>query len=202
MKNLNTIGVLFITLILIISLNFYHFSDSLELKCVISDVDGKKYCVRDRKTLHESADMLAHTTANCKTLIDHLVEKYGDEKKCVYRLRTQFKANKVYEILPTSKFTAYSENKGEKLAFCLNTTKKGEERIDQNTLQFVAFHELAHIATMSVGHTEEFWRNFQFILKEAEELGIYQVVNYKDNPVEYCGMTINSSPYFRKNKEV
>ena len=201
MKNLNTIGVLFITLILIISLNFYHFSDSLELKCVISDVDGKKYCVRDRKKLYESADMLANTTANCRTLIDHVVEKYGDEDKRVYRLRTQFKANKVYEILPTSKFTAYSENKGEKLAFCLNTTKNGEERIDQNTLQFVAFHELAHIATLSVGHTEEFWRNFQFILKEAEELGIYQVVNYKDNPVEYCGMTINSSPYFRKNKE-
>jgi len=200
MKNLNSIGVLFVSLILIISLNFYHFSESLELKCIISDVDGKKYCVRDRQKLKESADMLARTTGNCRQLIGHLVEKYGDDDDRVYKLRTRFKAEKVYEILPTSKFTAYSENKGEKLAFCLNTTKKGEERIDNNTLQFVALHELAHIATLSVGHTEEFWRNFQFLLKEAEQIGIYQVVNYKDNPVEYCGMTINSSPYFRKNK--
>lgn len=200
MKNLNIVSVLFVILILIISLNVYHFSESLELKCIISDLDGRKYCVRDRKKLQESADMLARTTMNCKKLVDHLVEKYGDEDERVYRLRTKFKANKVYEILPTSKFTAYSENKGEKLAFCLNTTKKGEERIDQNTLQFVALHELAHIATLSVGHTEEFWRNFQFLLKESEEIGIYQVINYKDNPVEYCGMTISSSPYFRKDK--
>jgi len=200
MKNLNTIGVLFVVLILVASLNFYHFSDSLELKCIISDLDGKKYCVRDRKKLKESAEMLAQTTVNCRKLIDHLVETHGDDDERVYRLRTKFKANKVYEILPTSKFTAYSENKGEKLAFCLNTTKKGEERIDQNTLQFVAIHELAHIATVEVGHTETFWRNFKFLVKAAEDIGIYSVVNYKDNPVEYCGMTINSSPYFRKEK--
>ena len=124
MKNLNTIGILFVVLIVIISLNFYHFSESLELKCIISDLDGKKYCVRDRKKLKESADMLARTTGNCRKLVDHLVEKYGDEDERVFRLRTRFKADKVYEILPTSKFTAYSENKGEKLAFCLNTTKK------------------------------------------------------------------------------
>lgn len=29
------------------------------------------------------------------------------------------------ETLPTSEYTAYSQNKGEKLAFCLNKEKKG-----------------------------------------------------------------------------
>ena len=43
-----------------------------------------------------------------------------------------------------------------KLAFCLNTTK-GHEAIDINTLTFVALHELAHVATVEVGHTENFW---------------------------------------------
>ena len=34
--------------------------------------------------------------------------------------------------------------------------------IDENTLMFVALHELAHIATESIGHTKEFWANFKF----------------------------------------
>ena len=33
------------------------------------------------------------------------------------------------ETLPTSSYTAYSENKGEKIAFCLNKTKEGNKLI-------------------------------------------------------------------------
>ena len=32
---------------------------------------------------------------------------------------------------------------------------------------FVALHELSHVMTVSVGHTQEFWENFKFLLKEA-----------------------------------
>ena len=35
------------------------------------------------------------------------------------------------ETLPTSKFTAYSENKGEKIAFCLNKKGDNENLIDE-----------------------------------------------------------------------
>ena len=201
MKNINALGYLFIGLVLIVSFNLYHYSDSLLLTCVVSDVDGEKYCVRDDKKVKESADLLAKVTNKCKKLVQHLKTKYNDSDERVNLLVKNFKANKVYEILPTSKFTAYSENKGEKLAFCLNTTKKGHEPIDLNTLTFVAIHELAHIATVSRGHTEEFWRNMQFLVKESEKCGIYKVVNYKETPKTYCGMTITSNPYFRKNKK-
>ena len=50
----------------------------------------------------------------------------------------KFNPRKISETLPTSEFTAYSENKGEKLAFCTTTTKKGSKLIDENTLTFVA----------------------------------------------------------------
>jgi len=199
-KGKDTLFYLIVGLICIVSLNLYHYSDSLQLKCVISEVDGNKYCVRDRAKVYESADMLARTTQKCKQLVDHLREKYkkGDDR--VNRLATKFNPKKVYEILPTSKYTAYSENKGQKLAFCLNTTKKGEERIDENTLMFVAIHELSHIASKNIGHGEEFWSNFKFLLQEAEKIKIYNVINYNENPKEYCGMTISSNPYFRKDK--
>ena len=103
---------------------------------------------------------------------------------------------RVYEILPTSKYTAYSENKGEKLAFCTTKEKGGNNLIDENTLTFVALHELSHIATKSIGHTSEFWNNFKFILKEAVPLGVYKAVNYKEKPTKYCSMKITDNPYY------
>lgn len=74
----------------------------------------------------------------------------NDER--VQRLVQNFNPQKVMETLPTSEYTAYSENKGEKLAFCLNTEKGGATMIDEHTLTFVAIHELSHIATKSIGH--------------------------------------------------
>ena len=43
---------------------------------------------------------------------------------------------------------------------------------------FVAVHELAHIASASIGHTDEFWTNFKFLLEEAEKLNIYKPIDY------------------------
>ena len=81
------------------------------------------------------------------------------------KLVTNFNPKSVKEILPTSEFTAYSENKGKS---CRTTTRKdGGNMIDENTLTFVALHELSHIMTKSIGHTEEFWSNFKFMLECA-----------------------------------
>ena len=98
--------------------------------------------------------------------------------------------------LPTSELTAFSENKGEKIAFCLNTTKEGNKLIDINTLTFVALHELSHIMTVSIGHKQEFWQNFKFLLQNAKIAGIYDPINYKKNPKQYCGMNIHDNPYY------
>ena len=102
----------------------------------------------------------------------------------------------IKETLPTSSYTAYSENKGEKLAFCTNTTKNGDKLIDENTLTFVAIHELGHLMTKSIGHTEEFWKNFKFLLQNAKKIGIYNPVDYKTKPIGYCGMTISDNPLY------
>lgn len=68
--------------------------------------------------------------------------------------------------------------------------------IDLNTLTFVALHELAHIMTKSIGHKQEFWENFKFLLTNANDAGIYNPQDYKSNPTEYCGEEINDNPYF------
>jgi hypothetical protein len=128
-------------------------------------------------------------------MVIYLKDKYPEDSR-VKRLVKYFNPKRINETLPTSELTAYTENKGEKMAFCLNTTKEGNRLIDLNTLTFVALHELSHIMTESIGHKQDFWQNFKFVLENAKEANIYQPVDYKNSPKEYCGMTINDNPYY------
>jgi len=193
---INAFGWVLIGFIILIMLRIYWESDAFNLKCIISDVDGNTYCVRERLKLKMVADLLANTTIKMKKLVKHMGEKYPDRANC-QRLVAKFDPKRVYETLPTSEFTAYSENKGEKLAFCV-TKQKGNDNdlIDQNTLMFVAIHELAHVANKSIGHNSDFWDNFKFLLVNAKEIGIYEPKDYKKKQVSYCGMQISDSPYF------
>jgi hypothetical protein len=181
--------------ILLLCLKIYSESELFSLKCVISTVDGNKYCVRNREQLNESADLLAIVTAKCKELVEYVGKKYPEDKD-VKRLVEGFNPKRISETLPTSELTAYSENKGEKLAFCLSNSKNSSTLIDINTLTFVAIHELSHIMTKSVGHKNEFWQNFKFLLENAKAANIYQPVDYKKKPKGYCGMTITDNPYY------
>ena len=181
--------------IFVMCLMIYYESDAFNLKCIVASKDGNIYCVRERLKLELAANLLATVTEKCKQIVAYLKEKYPKDPR-VIRLAAGFNPKKVSETLPTSKFTAYSENKGEKLAFCLNTKKEGDRLIDESTLTFVAFHELSHIMTESIGHKQIFWENFKFLLIEAKAANIYDPVNYKESPKEYCGMTINDNPYY------
>jgi hypothetical protein len=184
-----------IVFVLVMCLKIYSESDAYNLKCIISDVDGEKYCVRENSKMSLSADLLATVTQNCKKLVVYCAKKFPNDEK-YQRLVQKFNPTKISETLPTSEFTAYSENKGEKLAFCLNKEKNGTKLIDINTLMFVAIHELAHIMTTSEGHKQEFWQNFKYLLEQAKEANIYNPVDYKKNPEPYCGMNITDNPYY------
>jgi len=184
-----------IIMIIVILANIYIESDFFYLICIVSGVDGNKYCVRERRRLNQAADLLADVNVKMKTIVSHMYKTYP-EKKNVIRLHEGFNPKKINETLPTSEYTAYSENKGEKLAFCLHRRKNGTKLIDENTLIFVALHELSHIMSATVGHNDEFWQNFKFLLTNAIEKGIYKPVDYKKNPQPYCGMDITDNPYF------
>lgn len=180
---------------LLICLTIYYSSENLQLKCVISTVDGNKYCVRDRVMVHEAVDLLAKAVGKLTELVDYMAKKYPNDKD-IQTLKRNYNPRKITETLPTSELTAYSENKGEKMAFCLNKTKNTGTLIDENTLVFVGIHELSHTMTKSVGHKQEFWKNFKFLLENAVKIGIYEPVDYKKKHQSYCGMTITDNPYY------
>ena len=182
-------------IILFMFLRTYYISENFQLKCVISSVDGKKYCVRERIMLKEAVNLLADAVNKMKKLVEYVSKEYPNDED-VKRLKQNFNADKITETLPTSELTAYSENKGEKMAFCLNKTKNTGTLIDINTLTFVAIHELAHTMTKSIGHKQDFWKNFKFLLENAVKIEIYKPVDYKKENQSYCGMTITDNPYY------
>jgi hypothetical protein len=193
---INYLGVVLVIFMIFFGLKMYKDSDSFNLRCVISKVDGNTYCVRERGKLELAVDLLAEATKNMKKLVKYMEQKHSSNP-AVKRLVENFNPDKISETLPTSEHTAYSENKGEKMAFCLNEDKQGIRLIDLSTLTFVAIHELAHLMTESIGHKEEFWDNFKLLLKNAKESGIYEPVDYSKSPVQYCGTRIDENPYYK-----
>ena len=171
---INGFGYILIAFVLIISLKIYFESDTYNLKCIISDEDSNTYCVRESPKIKLVANLLARVTQKLKKITAYLGKKYPDRDN-VKRIVKNFNPKKIVEILPTSKYTAYSENKGEKLAFCTTKNKNGSELIDENTLTFVALHELAHIMSKTIGHNTEFWNNSNFLTK----IGIYKPVDIR-----------------------
>lgn len=195
MKEFSILGYALIILIVGVILRIYYTSDVFNLKCVISNIDGNTYCVRERNKIQLVADLLARVTNKLKKLVKHMNETYP-ERENVKRMVQNFNPKTINETLPTSTHTAYSENKGEKMAFCVTKKKNGSKLIDENTLTFVAIHELSHTATKSIGHKDEFWNNFKFLLQEANKIGVYKPQDYKKKSEEYCGMNITDNPYF------
>ena len=55
-------GYIVIALVLLICLKIYYESDAFNLKCIISSVDGNRYCVREREKMEMAADLLAKVT--------------------------------------------------------------------------------------------------------------------------------------------
>jgi len=188
---------IFFALFVAAGVYMYLQSDYHNLKCVIARPDGNTYCVRDVKNTQERADLLAEITMRLKDLIEHLKTTHPDDPK-IKLLVSNFNPTRIVETLPTSQHTAYSEDKGQKIAFCLEKFKGKKELIDVNTLMFVALHEVGHLMTESIGHKPEFWKNFKFLLKEAAKLGVYQPVDYSKKSQPYCGMSLTDNPLLDK----
>jgi hypothetical protein len=183
-------------LLLFMAYKFYYESDIFQLKCIVSTHDGDKYCVRERVQMQPAVDLLAKTSEKMTTLVEYIKKKDPEDKRAI-RLAERFNSSKIVETLPTSEHTAYSENKGRKIAFCLNKQKDNNNQlIDENTLMFVAIHEMAHLTTTSIGHNTEFWTNFKYLLKHANDCKVYDPVDYSKQQTDYCGMTISDNPYF------
>lgn len=160
---------------------------------VVSTYDNNTYLVRQLPDKEDAVLLLSKIRQNFITLTQYLEKNYPEDKRTRQILR-RFNPDKIVETEKGSSYTSYSVNKGEKMVLCLRSRDGNNNLIDLNTLMFVALHEYTHILTESVGHTDEFWENFRWVLKNAIGLGIYNCVDYQANPQKYCGIEVNNSP--------
>ena len=165
---------------------------SLNLDLIKAETNNKEYYVRRLPDKQEAANKLGSLSIKLRGLIEHC-EKKDTKKEEIERLSENFNAEIITENIPGSRFVAYSVNKGDELSICIRD-KETEKFIEDNTVIFVAVHEMAHIMTKETGHPPEFWDNMKYLLENAEEMGIYIPKDYSKEPVDYCGQEINSTP--------
>jgi hypothetical protein len=182
-------GLLVFIVLAMTGMNYY--IKNKDVVVVKSKIDGRNYRVNENGDSQGSADLLAEINVDILKLIDHL-KSNSDEH--VQRLCKRYNPDRLGENLEYKSYKAYSLNKGEEIVLCLHD-KDGKLITDKNTMKFVLIHELAHIMTVENGHPPIFWKNMGFLLKEANSIGIYDAIDYSKNPVYYCGVFVDKTPY-------
>ncbi len=188
---INIEGIIIIIATIIGIYYIYNYYANYGLITVKSNVDNKEYVVQIKDDSLEAANLIAKIRERLVILMEHLEKSYGKNDNRIKQLKNNFRPDKLKEGVTTPGYTSYSINKGEQIVLCL---RNNDKLVDINTLFFVVLHEFAHLATESIGHTDEFWDNFRWILEEAINIGLYVKQDFKIKNLEYCGMSITSSP--------
>lgn len=185
-------GFIVFVIVLIVVMSFQNMFNNLTY--VKSNFDNRRYLVQNNKDKQEAADILAKINLKLTELINYMVQQHPNDDR-VKRCKKNYIPDNISEAIFNSKHTSYSINKGEKVVLCIRAKPSGKIE-DLNTLLFVAIHELGHLGSVSIGHTDEFWKTFKFFLENAVQCNVYNPVDYESNPIDYCGIKITDSPIY------
>jgi uncharacterized protein YxeA len=161
----------------------------------VSQYDGQNYEVRkvgDNSNRQTAADYLAIVNAKVNKLIDYMNVHNLPDADTAKRLYHRWMSIELKETNSTEKSAAYTLNKSSEIRLCIRNQNGNFE--DLNTSMFVILHELAHVASISYNHTEEFKNNFSYITHLASSLGLYRPEDFSKKPKMYCGTQINTTP--------
>lgn len=206
--------VLFLLLLIIYYVCIYEKQNKIE----ICNKDAKSDCymvVKDFDNYEEAAEQLHKINTTIVQFLKYLSSKYHihDDSKfesdnmpnydfrrmIVRRMVDMYNPKTITENTPGVGGTSYTINKGDSIHVCLRQLNKPNELHNIDDISFVVLHELAHIGNPLWNHTAEFWEVFKFILYEAKNSELFTIIDYQNNPVPYCGLSISYSPLFDKN---
>ena len=177
--------LLIIMIFFLLCLNKNKFTDDT----VEETYKGNIYKVRkaDPSTQAGTAKKLDYLREKLQILVDYCYKHELPTENDASRMHSRFKNTQISETATGETSAAYVVNKGQELRVCLNDE-------NENDTMFVLLHELAHIMSKSYGHNDEFKKNMDFLVKEAVKLNIYKPTDYTKSPINYCGVTISSTP--------
>jgi hypothetical protein len=184
---------------------------------VKSSIDKNVYAVVDPyviggdNTKEHAADSLAKINKFIESFIDYLKDKYMDNPilahsdKTIHvnpRMVTQNLIDRyagsdvISEHRPDNlSETSYALNK-QYIRFCLRNPDDSDAIHKLSILQFVALHEITHLAIDATDHPDQFWETFKFLLKNSDEAGLHIPIDYVNTPIRYCGLKITYNPYY------
>lgn len=200
------IFIIVIIVLLYLVFNTENIEQVLTKDKVCNRTDNRCYPVVNKYNENNKAsEILAELNLFAIKLLRHLRDKYiwnysnnTSARDITIFLLSNYNPDGIIENDPSSDVnTSYVDDKGRVLALCLREKTSGNHKFhSMHVLQFVLIHEMSHMATIAIGHEEDFWTNFKFLLKEAELAGIYTSVNYDKNPINYCSLEVTYNPYF------
>lgn len=182
-----------VSLILLIFLLILYWLNKDNGLYIKSRIDEHYYFVSNNSNKQEIADLLARVRLNVKKLLIYLNDNPNKEYiEYVKRLNNKINSVSFNENISDNLYTSYSVNKGEELVICVRS-RKNNNLHDINLIMYVTLHEIAHIMCPEYGHGQLFQKIFKYVTQNAIKCNIYHEINFRDNPTEYCGLTINSN---------
>lgn len=199
-----------ICIILLIYLLIKIFDPFSNEKIHCSNNDGNCYKVSTDfapHTFQKAADELSRINNFNAKFITYLRNKYlwtetnnPEMKAITMQLIDNYNPDVLKENNPSSNInTSYVLEKGRSIAFCLREKESGKHNFEnRDMLDFVNLHEISHLAMSyhDPKHSEEFWRTFKLLSKEATESGLYKPIDWSNNPKNYCGLEVDYNPYY------
>ena len=186
------ITILFLTILGVLgSVSVYNKNKNVAV--LKSSNDNRKYRLLDLPGKEKCMEILVQLNKNVIQLLSYVKD---EDREGIKDLLDNYRPDSLCENLENRSLQAYSLNKGEEICLCLREPDDELKIIDDmNTLMFVLVHELAHLMTDDIGHTNKFWNNMAYLLKKSSEINLYNPINYKNSPVMYCGVKIDETPY-------
>tara|TARA_B100000427_G_scaffold318741_1_gene316251 strand:+ start:799 stop:1275 length:477 start_codon:yes stop_codon:yes gene_type:complete len=149
---------------------FFIFKNDKYTYVKINNGNGFYICKNDN--MEKAYNMLNYIVSNCANLCDELLSEELPNKNIATRLYNRFNHATIYEICDDDNSRGFAINKGDEIK--LKLKKQNGIYYTYEQIMYVLLHEMAHLMSVSYGHNEEFYSNFNFIVDYAYQNGYYK----------------------------
>ena len=183
----------FIIIIFIFFIIYFIFFN--EKRVYFQSTSGNKFLIQNigsNDLKKQKVEYLDKLHSKAKTIIKRMKEEEIPTKEIAHKTYERFKNSQLHEIPENEKSAAYTINKGN-ISICIFKNGKFTK---ENDAFFVLLHELAHVMSDSFGHGDEFKKNFNFIVKFAVKLNLWnqEEAQYEKKNINYCGTKVTNTP--------
>jgi hypothetical protein len=143
------------------------------------------------ETKHEVSEQLKRI----ETKVHEFLSRAPQDCPRIQRIKRRWNG-KLHETSSTDNphdTLAYSVNKGEAIHVCVRS--EDGTMSEENSILFVVFHELAHVAEDEYGHPPSFFETMTYLLELADHLGIYTYTDHDKVDVHVCNRKLGHNPY-------